>query len=107
MDQQTIVTLVVGVIVTALGLWFRYVTVTDPLKSWLEMAFSVIGGLVVAFVLGKVPSFIDWGNPVATIQYLLGIATVIFTFTQIIYSALQDAFPDSKLVKGAFKSLKF
>jgi phage-related minor tail protein len=103
MDQQTLITLVVGIIVAILGLVWRYYKATDPLKSWIEMLFSILGGFVVALALGKVPAFINWNNPVATLQYLLEISAVIFAFVELIYNAVKAAFPSSVLVVRAFK----
>lgn len=102
MDQQTIITLVVGVIVAILGFLYRYNKPLDPVKSWLEMGLSIIGAVVIAFVLGKVPAFIDWGNPVAAIQFFLEIAAVVFFFVKLVYSAVKQVFPSSALVVRAF-----
>ncbi len=102
MDQQTIITLVVSAIVTLLGFLYRYNKPLDPVKSWLEMGLSIIGAIVIAFVLGKVPGFVNWGDPVAAIQFFLEIAAVVFAFVQLVYSAVKQVFPASALVVRAF-----
>ena len=103
MDMQTLVTLVVGAIVTALGFLFRYWKPLDPLKSWLEMALSLVGSLVIALVLGKLNPFPGGGDPVSAIQYFLESAAIVFAITQVVYNLVKQAFPDAATVKRAFK----
>jgi hypothetical protein len=99
-DSQSIVTLIVGAIAAILGLVYRYYKPLDPVKSWLEMGLSVIGAIVVAFAVGKVPA-LPGGDPVKTIQYFLEIGAVIFTFVKIIYAAAKQAAPTSTLIVRA------
>ena len=106
MDQATIVTLVVGSIVTVLGFLFRYWKPIDPIKSWLEMALAVVGSIVIAAVLGKLAPLPGAGDPLAVVQYFLTSSAVVFTFVQIVYGLIQQAFPNQAAVKRALRGIK-
>lgn len=103
MDQQTLVTLVVGAIVAVLGFLFRYWRPLDPLKSWLEMGLSIVGSIVIALALGKLNPFPGGGDPIKAVQYFLESAAVVFAFVQIVYNLVKQAFPDATTIKRAFK----
>lgn len=103
MDQQTIVTLVVGIIVSALGLLYRYWKPIDPLKAWLEMALSIVGSIVIALAMGKLAPPPGSSDPVAVIQYFLEMAAVVFALVQVVYNLVRAAFPQTNLVTRAFR----
>lgn len=102
-DQQTLVTLVVSVIVTILGLLYRYWKPLDPVKSWLEMGLAIAGSIVIAAVLGKL-SPLPAGDPIKIVQYFLEMAAVVFGFVQLVYNLIQQAFPASALSVRVFKA---
>jgi hypothetical protein len=100
LDQASLITLVVGVLVAALGLAYRYYKVTDPIKSWLEMFLSVIAAIIVAFALGKFGALPS--DPVKVVQFFLENAAVVFAIVQLIYNALKQALPQSQITVKAF-----
>lgn len=104
MDQQTLVTLIIGVVVSVLGLLYRYWKPSDPAKSWLEMGLSIIGAIVGLFVLGKLsltPNLLN--DPIKAIQFVLENAAVVFAFAQVIFNALKQ----QTVVKSGFLAKSF
>ncbi len=98
MTEQNLITLAVGALVAFLGLLYRYNKPLDPVKSWLEMFLSIAAALVVAFATGKFSPVPGGGDPVAAIQFFLQSAAILFAIVQVIYSALKQALPESKVV---------
>ena len=88
-DQKTVITLIVGVIVPFLALVFKAYAFGDPTKLWIEFVLSIVGGVVVLFVTGALPALPPANEPVAFFTALAPILTAVFTVAVLIYEALQ------------------
>jgi predicted membrane channel-forming protein YqfA (hemolysin III family) len=99
MDQQTIIALIVAAITTVLGFLYRYWQPVDPLDDWIEMLFSIIGGIVLAVVFGNLAPFVGFQDPVKLIEWVLVASAAVFSFTKVVYALVKQAFPNSALAR--------
>ncbi len=90
MNQETIFAIVVGILVPFLGMLFKAYAFGDPVKLWIELGASVVGAIVVLVVSGQLFATPLPTEPIAFLQALVPILTLVVSVAVLVYTALQE-----------------